>query len=885
MAQETQSVLTLKTRPPAVPARSIPRARLSQQLTAAVAHSMTLVSAGPGMGKTLTVASWNAAEMARSRVAWLSLDESDNDIRAFWSELIVALIASGGVPLESPLRDIAPAAEFGAAEVVEVRSRLAGLPMPIVLILDDFHEITDDAVLASFSALVDHLPPTLRVVLLTRTDPPIRLHRLRLDGELTEIRAADLAFSHDEAAQLFEGAGMALRPDQISILVQRTEGWAAGLRLAAMSLRSADIDREVLRFSGVEHPVAEYLAGEVMAGLPAEDRDFLMRTSVVERISGPLALRLADRSDAQHVLERLVRANAFVVELGGRNEWFSYHRMMREMLQHRLGLEEPALKAQLHAVAAQWLLEHGQHIEAIHQSILAGDWAAAGRTLLSVLPKIVSPEGPSLAAALEPLAMRAAGNPSLSALLAAATYHLHRKQYIAMLQDVEEAQHYVGDAPGDVKASAEVVLAMFEMISARTLGNPARVVDLGNRAIDILDGAKRKQIPAAVGLRIIAESNRSGAQVWTGGTGVAERLEASADRAAELGLGLAQLNMTGHLALLDALHGRCRSAYRRSGAAMELISRHGWGSEAQALAALLSRGLVELTRHRPDDADKQIQRGLAASGRQTDRSLRIGLAIGAVLVAVSRGNATAALAADARVVAGLARTPGAGDSLERWSAVAGAEALLLAGRPHDAQERLGEFRAIGGFAESRERVCLATIQLALGKITTAEELLQPLLRPASPYRESAVAARLLQALVADRKHRDAEASKAVAAAIDLAQPEEIVRPFVTNDPRVGRLLERHQHLDGRHEAFVDRLRQHLDPGREPAPEWFPVETLTERELTVLQYLPTLFKTHEIAVDLNVSVNTVKAHMRSIYSKLGTNTRRDAVTRARSQRLI
>ena len=290
----------------------------------------------------------------------------------------------------------------------------------MILVVDDFQEIEDDDILAAFGELVDHLPPTLRLVLLTRADPVLRLHRLRVDGSLTEIRTGDLAFDDSETRELFERHGIALSSDQAAALQVRTEGWAAGVRLAALSLNRNDIAGGIQRFSGSERSVAEYLIGEVTEQLSATDREFLLRTSIVERVNGPLAEHLTGRADSQQVLESLVRANAFVVGLGERKEWFSYHRLLRELLQHRLSLERPSTAVELHLRAAQWMLTQGEPIESIRHSILADDLDGAGRTLLSVLVRVLSLEGPALAAAIEPLARTAQDNPSLTTLLAAA---------------------------------------------------------------------------------------------------------------------------------------------------------------------------------------------------------------------------------------------------------------------------------------------------------------------------------------------------------------------------------------------------------------------------------------------------------------------------------
>ena len=210
---------------------------------------------------------------------------------------------------------------------------------------------------------------------------------------------------------------------------------------------------------------------------------------------------------------------------------------------------------------------------------------------------------------------------------------------------------------------------------------------------------------------------------------------------------------------------------------------------------------------------------------------------------------------------------------------------MLAGRPDQALERLGSSSAASGFAAARERLCLATIRFRLGQRAAAEDLLEPLLRPGNEDRETAVAAQLLRAAVAERHHRDSVALEAVTAAIELACPDDIRAPFLFTEAPVAHLLERYGHLGGRHVAFARGLAVQIAPEGPAAPEPVLVDRLTERETAVLQYLPTLLKTHEIADDLHLSVNTIKAHLRSIYHKLGTSTRRQAVERARTQRLL
>ncbi|HZM65281.1 MAG TPA: hypothetical protein VFC16_03150, partial [Nakamurella sp.] len=319
---------------------------------------MTLVSAGPGYGKTLTLASWSRLGAAAGPVAWLTVDESDNDLQAFWSDLLGALTLGAAVPADSALREVMPAAGFGVPEARLVRAGVADLPDVVVLVLDDFHHITDHRVLESFGLLLDHQPPQLRLMLATRAEPALRLHRSRVNGDLTDIRARDLAFTAPEAAELFGRNGIALSGSQLTVLLERTRGWTAGLQLALMCLDPNDIDGGMSRFTGTEPMVAEYLIEEVTDQLPEPDRQFLLTTSVADRLSAELANALTGRSDGQLTLERLAAQNALLVALAGRSDWFSVHPLLRELLLNRLARDQPGAVVDLHLRAAQWFAAH-----------------------------------------------------------------------------------------------------------------------------------------------------------------------------------------------------------------------------------------------------------------------------------------------------------------------------------------------------------------------------------------------------------------------------------------------------------------------------------------------------------------------------------------------
>ncbi|MGS0685578.1 LuxR C-terminal-related transcriptional regulator, partial [Nakamurella sp. GG22] len=546
---------------------------------------------------------------------------------------------------------------------------------------------------------------------------------------------------------------------------------------------------------------------------------------------------------------------------------------------------------EMHRRAAQWMLAQGEPIESIRHSILANDLQGAGRTLLSVLVRVLSLEGPALAAAIEPLARTAPDNPSLTSLLAAAGCHYHRQEMGAMLRDATDAKAFL-DTAGDDRAAAEILIALFELAAARVRGDSAGTWKLADHALAIIDRTPPQELPTGRGFRAVALVNRAGAEVWTGiRPDTAATLVDMSREAAELGLLLPHVNAMSHVALIDALHSRCTAAHNRATETLRFADRRGWRSQPQVLGAVLTLALVDTSRHDVENAARWVSRGLAAGGKDTDRALRLALAVAAVQVAVGRGDVTAALTADARAVDGLARTPDAAPLLRRWSGVAGAEALLLAGRPAEAVDRIIGPGTGDDPPSAWERVALARARIALGDMPAAQLCIEPLLRPAPPVLEPAISAALLQALIADRGHRDSAALAAVTLAIDLAFNEGIKRPFVLIGGRIAELLIRYRNLGGRHDAFAAELVELLRPtaghrngqshnGSEPM-----MDPLTERETIVLHYLPTMLKAGEIADDLYVSVNTVKAHLRAIYRKLGVANRRDAVERARTSGLL
>ena len=365
-------LLATKLRPPRPRPDWIPRPRLLQRLRAATVRELVVVCAPAGFGKSSLLAEWVRTE--RRPAAWLSLDDGDNDPVRFWRHVVAALsgVRPGLVERTAPL--IGRPGGLGPA-VTEVANVLADGTDEVVLVLDDYHLVTAVAVHRSMQLLVDHLPQCLRLVVAGRSDPSLPLARLRARGQLTELRAADLRFTSAEVAELLR---IAVRPDLsehiVTALVERTEGWVAGVQLAALSLQGrADSAGFVEEFTGSHRFVLDYLTEEVLDRQPPHLRRFLLETSVLDRLSGPLCDAVTGGGDSQQLLEAVEAANLFLLPLDDSRRWWRYHHLFADLLRVRLQQRYPARVPALHAAAADWHERHGPADDAIRHALAAGD--------------------------------------------------------------------------------------------------------------------------------------------------------------------------------------------------------------------------------------------------------------------------------------------------------------------------------------------------------------------------------------------------------------------------------------------------------------------------------------------------------------------------------
>jgi LuxR family maltose regulon positive regulatory protein len=875
-----RALLVTKLARPRIPPSYVARPQLARLLDAGTQRPVTVVSGGAGWGKTLTTAAWAEAEPAVGPVAWLSLDETDNEPRSFWRYVLEALRTTVPVAPTNALAGLDLALGREDENLRRLSAGIAELPTPLVLVLDDFHLVQDPAVLAGMASLVRRPLWQLRLVLLTRSDPALPLHRLRVSDELAEIRGRDLAFTVSEASSLLAEDGVNVAPDQAELLVERTEGWPAGLRLAALFLRRTDHVRSVAEFAGDDRAVSDYLWEEVLASQSAEMQQFLMRTSIAQRMSGGLADALVGGSRGQHLLETLESSNAFVVGLGSDRHWFRYHPLMREMLQHQLGIADALLAPELHRRAAQWYAAEGHPVEALRHAMAAGDWGLFGRLFVNqAAPLLISPDRTALGRVLEDVPAERWGDSAELALCGAALTYLQGR-LVEMQPHLDLASSLIAETPADLRPATHVALLSLSAPVSRVRGDMASLVASTTETLELLAGAALT-LPAGKQYRAVALGNLGTALLWSGRPDDAERCLREALELTEDGLTeAARINMLGHLAVISAGAGRLREGFGYAVSAIELVEERGWSPLPQAAAAYLALAIIHLQWNNLDAARAMAWHSQAG--------------------AIDLAPHFARRLVKARMDASLGHVESAEDelvhlrdevgawtpplSLRQWLAVTEAEVAVAAGDPAAAIARLNlSESADGGIVQ--QRICLATALLADGQPQQAESVLAALRSDPTDGGGNAEVW-LLTALVADRMREDNRALDALRRSLELAQVEGVRRPFVAGGTdRLPRLLERIAQVDPGSSQFAAELLADLRLDTVEPECKVLAEPLTDRELSVLRHLPTMMTNTEVAAELYVSVNTVKAHLKRIYRKLDVVNRREAVHRARELGLI
>ncbi|HXH97889.1 MAG TPA: AAA family ATPase, partial [Gaiellaceae bacterium] len=462
---------------PVVPPERSPRPELLAALRAAADAKLVLVSAPAGAGKSTLLSSWHASTEETREFAWVSLDDTDNDPVRFWS-CVVAAVRTLVPGFEAEGVSVMRASRGSRAEqaIPLVVNELAALEARIVVVLDDFHAITNEEIHRSVAYLLEHLPSAVQLAIASRSEPPLPIARLRARGEVVELNMADLRLNVEQAAALLNGSlGLSLEPDEIARLQSRTEGWAAGLQLVGLSLRGrTDSHAYIDSFAGDDRQIVDYLGLEVLDRQPLEVRSFLLRTSVLDRLCGPLCDAVNESSGSSAMLTQLERANLFLIALDGKREWYRYHHLFGELMRHRLAEDDPEIVPVLHRRAQDWLEDEGLAPDSIRHAVAAGDHAVAARLIaanwLTYVNRGELETVSSWTRALPPEAVES--DPRLC--LAHAWMHL----VLGRLDEVEPAVRAAeaGELPGpmqDGSSSVEASAAMVRTSARLMLGDVA----------------------------------------------------------------------------------------------------------------------------------------------------------------------------------------------------------------------------------------------------------------------------------------------------------------------------------------------------------------------------------------------------------------------------
>ena len=569
---------------------------------------MTVVSAPAGSGKTVLLRSWISEAGLEGSAAWVPVGREERDPQRFWLSVLGALrqtTAGSGL-----VRELTAAPDLDGWAVVErLLKDLAPLEDRIWLVVDDVHHLGSAEALRQLELLLMRAPPPLRFVLATRHDLRLGLHRLRLEGELAEIRAGDLRFSLAEARELFAAAGVELADPAVVMLHERTEGWAAGLRLAALSLAGhPDPGRFAAEFSGSERTVAEYLLDEVLDRQPEDVRRLLLRTSVLERVSGPLADALAGGSGGERVLQELEVANAFVASLDAGRSWFRYHHLFADLLQLELRRTAPGEVTGLHGVAAQWFSEHGFAVEAIRHAQAARDWGLAARLLAGHWPGLhLGGQAATVHAILAGFPAGAAAADAELAAVAAAD-ELAQGSLEAAERYLEVAARGAASVPAARRGQAQVLLGIIRLLLARQRGNLPAMAEEARKLQATAEAPEAAQPGLGEELRALALVSLGSAEY---GAARLEDAAAHLEQAVALArrVGRPYLEFTGlaYQAQVELERSFARAA-ERGRQAVELAERHGWTDEPAAGRAYMALAAALTVQGRPDEAERWVQR-------------------------------------------------------------------------------------------------------------------------------------------------------------------------------------------------------------------------------------------------------------------------------------
>ncbi len=891
-------ILATKLYIPQTHATLVNRPHLIEKLDACLHCQLTVISAPAGFGKTTLVAEWiKKTKNASNRFAWVSLDQNDNDLVRFFTYFVAGLQKIDVGLGEGALDWLESSAESPIEAVLsEVINDAAELPYDIGLILDDFHLITELAIHEAFTFLLDNQPPNLHLIIISRADPPWPLARLRARRQLNEIRAKDLRFSVAETAVfLNDTMQLDLTPEEITALENRTEGWIAGLQMAALSMRGGNNTAGFVKaFTGSHRFILDYLIEEVLDRQTADIQEFLLKTSVLERMNAALCDAVLNRSDSQSILLQLEMENLFLIALDEQRHWYRYHHLFADLLYGRLKQTFPHQAADLHRQAGQWYEENGLLKEAVRHALLAGDFDQVAHLIgKNALAMAYHGELKTLLGWLEELPSKMVqSKPQLCIAFAWALGFSGRLQDVEpWLQKAEQAISTVALHEPDTKIRHFAgQIAVVRAYAAAFGDDKTQVAALAREALDGLpqEDLMTRGFTASmlgIGLRMIGEYKEAGPAF---------------DEAVALSQAAGDMHLLADVlwerSLLEFAQGKLNKV-------METCQTARWfaedyknrsGRRLPIMGYIYERmGAVFLEWNDLEAAERYAREGVALCQKWGNADALVNSSFCLARVLLAKGEADEALnvmQGTKHLVSGLGTwhtltaqaiearirfEQGDGTAVIRWAKTAGLSS--------EDEVNLENFSLY---------TILARHLITENKPDEVLDLLSRLLNIAEASAGMGIVVKTLvcQAAALQVTGETTSALAALERALSLAEPEGYVRTFVIEGDPMQKLLKQVAAQESNSAyarkllaAFPDEVKKQTVVTAVSQPDL--IEPLSQRELDVLRLLNTHLSATEIAAELFIAPSTVRSHIKNIYSKLNVHGRTEAVVRAEELNLL